>query len=172
MSPAHRIKGLTEDHNVDGFDCGDEDINEFLKEWALKYNSLKYARTYVMVNEENGDIIAYATVLNGVVELTDLDTTDFPCFPYPRMPAVLLARVGRDTEYRGKGLGKEMILYCIGLAHDLSESVGCRLAVVDSYTDRVKLYEDLGFVRCSEEEPEEDGERKTVKLYYDLVVEA
>lgn len=168
MPIAYKIEKLTEDHDVSGFDCGDESINRFLRVRAFKDQSEKYSSTYVMVNEENGDIMAYATVLNSVIRLTDVDKEDFPDFPYEKIPALLLARLGRDVSYRGKRFGETMIKYCVGLAQNLSRLVGCRLVCVDSYADKVPHYESLGFVRCSEEQPEEDGERKYVTLYYDL----
>ncbi len=168
MSIDYEIVKLMEDHDVSDFDCGDASIDRFLEEKALVDQNQRYSSTYVMVNKANGEIMAFATVLNGIVTLTDEDREDFPGRGYTRMPALLLARLGRHIPYRGEGYGKEMTLYCIGLAMELSKIVGCRLVYVDSYVDRVGFYESLGFVRYSEDEPEEDGGRDFVRLCYDL----
>lgn len=160
MRNSHRI-------DVSDFDCGDADIDRFLRT-AFEGQEQYYSVTYVMVSKENEDIMAYATVANGVIKMADLDEDMFGDFPHPELPALLLGRLGRDKEYRGDGLGQIMVKYCIGLAHELSRRVGCRVVYVDSYVSKVPLYEDLGFKQCSEEEKEEGGEQNFATLCYDL----
>lgn len=164
---SYEIVKLTSNHDVGDFDCGDADIDKFLK-MAFEGQEQFYSVTYVMVSKENEDIMAYATVANGVIKMADLDENLFSDFTHPELPALLLGRLGRDKKYRGVGFGQIMVKYCIGLAHELSKTVGCRVVYVDSYVSRVSLYEDLGFRKCSEELKEEDGDRNYVTLYYDL----
>lgn len=164
---SYEIEKLTSNHDVSDFDCGDADIDRFLKT-AFERQEQYYSVTYVMISKENEDILAYATVANGVIKMADLDEDPFGDFSYPEMPALLLGRLGRDKKYHGDGLGKIMVKYCIGLAHEISKTVGCRVVYVDSYISKVPLYEDLGFRKCSEELKEEDGDRNYVTLYYDL----
>ncbi|MFQ5909969.1 MAG: hypothetical protein ACE5IJ_04515 [Thermoplasmata archaeon] len=165
MPSQYRIEILTKDHDVKRFDCGDEGINRFLREDAIKQQEQKYLSTYVTVNGR--DVGTYATVANGVVELTDVEKEDFPDFPYPQIPALLLARLGRDIRYKGSGLGEIMIKFCIGLAHDVSEKVGCRVVCVHSYVGKAAYYESLGFVQCGGEQ-EASGKLRYVTLYFDL----
>ncbi len=45
-------------------DCGDEDLNNFLLEDDLDYHNSFLVKTYCLSNVENGDLIAFYSVLN------------------------------------------------------------------------------------------------------------
>ncbi len=56
---------LTPQHNLSDFDCGDNDLNEFLKDNALQFTEQRIANTFVLVDE--GKIVAYFCLPNDKV---------------------------------------------------------------------------------------------------------
>ena len=56
---------LTPQHNLSDFDCGDSDLNEFLKDDALNSIEQRIANTFVLVDESN--VVAYFCLLNDKV---------------------------------------------------------------------------------------------------------
>ena len=80
--------------------------------------------------------------------------------------SIKIGMLGTCNQYKRRGLGKEMVLYAIGQALKLSETVGCRFVEVDSdKTDEaVGLYTSSGFKEVQQKKPERD----TVWMYYDL----
>lgn len=56
---------LTPEHCISKFNCGDNDLDEFLKDNALLFSDKRIANTYVL--EEDGEIAAYFCLLNDKV---------------------------------------------------------------------------------------------------------
>lgn len=50
------------EHQINTFDCGDSDLNDFLQNDAILFFEKRIASTYVL--EDNGQIIAYFSLLN------------------------------------------------------------------------------------------------------------
>lgn len=78
--------------------------------------------------------------------------------------------LGTCERYKRKGLGREMVLYAVGQAERLSETVGCRFVTVDSdRTDEaIGLYRSCGFDEVQQKPAKPGEERKTVWMYRDL----
>lgn len=61
-------------------------------------------------------------------------------------PALLLGRLGIDKQFQGKPLfegmtgGIYLLKYVVGLALDLGQRVGCRLVILDTYSERLERY--------------------------------
>lgn len=45
------LVSLTPQHNLSDFDCGDTDLNEFLKDDALNFIEQRIANTFVLVDK-------------------------------------------------------------------------------------------------------------------------
>ena len=57
-----KIVPLTLDYPLTSFDCGDNDLNEFLLEDAKRFLEKRIANTYIL--EDNQNIVAYFCLLN------------------------------------------------------------------------------------------------------------
>jgi hypothetical protein len=57
------------------------------------------------------------------------------------IPGLLIGQMAGHIDYRGRGLGKLMIDWVIGLAlNNLSKYVACRLIIIQSDEDKVDMY--------------------------------
>lgn len=79
MSNEHlRIRKLQPDEVVKSFDCGDKDLNEFIIDEAPFYRKTLLAVTYVLESPENGETLAYFSLANDRVSLSDFESkTEF-----------------------------------------------------------------------------------------------
>ncbi len=160
-----RIEKLTERHNVSSFDCGDEQLNEFLKEDAITYQNGKVAVTYLYYTENQ--LIGFYCLLNDSIELTGkpkkvLDKLGKRQRSYP---AIKIGRLGVYKEYPRKGIGSEMVKIIIGQALSHSERIGCRFITVDAYnTPKVlSFYLKNGFKRLKK------SVNDSVPMYLDIL---
>lgn len=153
------INKLTEADDVSQFDCGDEEINSFLKEDAFQHQKDDLAVTYSLKNGEIGKILGYVSLAMGALEMDEDGIS-----PYPQQPAILLARLGVDKGYRGNRYGYQLIDYAVFVALGLKERVGCRYLFTEAYPERVDYYKKKGFQVC----PSGREKRKNVVMYIRL----
>lgn len=77
----YRIRKLSLDETVKSFNCGDADLNDFIINDAKNYRKSLLAVTYVFEHNTTGDIIAYFSLANDRVSLSDFkDKTEFNRF--------------------------------------------------------------------------------------------
>lgn len=66
---------------VSEFDCGDEDLNDFITNDAPLYRMNLLATTYVLENKNSGKVVAYFSVANDRISIKDFPSnTDFNRF--------------------------------------------------------------------------------------------
>lgn len=158
---------------VRSFDCGDKDLNEFIVDEATFYRKALLAVTYVLESTENGETLAYFSLANDRVSLSDFENkTEFNRFRKKRFvnekriksyPAAKLCRLAVSLSAREMHLGSYLIDF-IKAFFLLDNKTGCRFVTVDAYRSAIPFYEKNGFVPLV---AEDDG-GMTRLLYFDL----
>lgn len=169
----YKIRKLEIDDCVKNFDCGDEDLNDFIINDAPLYRKSLLAITYVLENKNNGDIVAYFGVANDRISIKDFPTnTDFNRFRKHRFvnekrlksyPAIKICRLGIDKSIQGRQIGTFIIDFVSTLFVTDNKS-GCRFLTVDAYSEAIPFYLKRDFAFLSS-----DDENKSTRLmYFDL----
>lgn len=168
---AYKVRKLQEGETIKSFDCGDEDLNDFILNNANAYHEARLTETYVYEHILNGDVIAYFSLANDRISIDDFDNnTEFNRFRRHRFvnekrirnyPAVKICRLGINNSFHGFGIGS-MLIDFIKLYYTKDNKAGCRFLTVDAYHKAVSFYErnDFLFLRKHND--------KTHLLYYDL----
>ncbi|MBH0159897.1 GNAT family N-acetyltransferase [Fictibacillus sp. 26RED30] len=137
---------LTEEELTDlaNFDCGDEEMNEYLVKEAFVSQELGMNTTTLLYYE--GRLAAFCSICADSIRLAEEEKGDD--LPLTNVPAIKIARLGRDKEFKEYGFGQYLIQHTILKALEIAEaSCGVRFITLDAYPERIKLYEDIGFVR-------------------------
>lgn len=173
ISVDFNIRKLTAADEVNGFDCGDEDLNEFIVKDAPLYAKSLLATTYVLQNRNTGKIIAYFSVANDRISINDFPSnTDFNRFRRHRFvnekrlrsyPAVKICRLGIDKSAQGHQIGTFLIDF-IGTYFVTENKSGCRFLTVDAYAEAIPFYMKNDFAFLSNE----DENQRTRLMYFDL----
>lgn len=66
-----KVKKLTWDYVISSFDCGNEDLNDFLKNEAKNYASKRLSVTYIVEMEAN--VAAFFSLSNDKISIPDSD---------------------------------------------------------------------------------------------------
>jgi predicted N-acetyltransferase YhbS len=133
-----RICLLEKGHDKAGFDCGKQQLNEYLQKFARQTQERDGSRTYVAL--EGNQVIAYYTLVVGDVEWKD-------CPPelskglgkYP-IPVLIIARLAVDRRFHGAGLGIGMIKDAFNRALAVSDIAGVAAVIVDAKDKEAKAY--------------------------------
>ncbi len=173
ISVEFNIRKLAAGDEVNDFDCGDEDLNEFIVKDAPLYAKSLLATTYVLQNRNTGKIIAYFSVANDRISINDFPSnTDFNRFRRHRFvnekrlrsyPAVKICRLGIDKSAQGHQIGTFLIDF-IGTYFVTENKSGCRFLTVDAYAEAIPFYMKNDFAFLSKE----DENQRTRLMYFDL----
>ena len=131
---------LKKEHNRELFDCGNDEINNYLKQYALQNQEKHYINATYVLLDNNYNIIAYVTL--SAVSMKDiLNKIRYSC------PALLIARVGVDKNHQKNGIGKKLLKFSFEKALLLHENFGCRFIIVKAKDKAFNFYKNkLNFV--------------------------
>lgn len=159
---------------VKTFNCGDEDLDNFIIKESSDYSKALLAVTYV-VREKSLDkkVVAYFSLAADKLSVSDFNSnSEFNRFRKHRFilekrirsyPAVKLCRLGVDCSVRKCGMGSAILA---SVSYMLTHGIrfGCRFLTVDAYKEAVPFYEKNGFLPLTSKDAN-DGTRM---LYLDL----
>ena len=114
------IQKFESDIPTDEFDCGDEDLNDFIKNEVQFYKKQLIAMPSVVLEKGKTDkVLAYFTLSNDKVSVTDFASNNqfnkfkkknFNKEKYLRSyPSVKIGRLGISKELHGVGIGTNII---------------------------------------------------------------
>ena len=139
-------------HDVKGFDCGDPDLNDFLKNDASRYQDEHLSHTRLAFLD--GKLVGYITLLADCIVLKTGEKKhvlqrllDFHQSIYT-FPALKVGRIGVQNGCQRSGIGTQLLKYTVGLVVRLNRelSIGCRFITLDAYPGSVTWYQRKGFV--------------------------
>ena len=162
-----KVGKISEIYDLGKFDCADKDINEFLRDDALKYQKENIATTLLFIYEES--ILGFCSLAADSVKLEkgkeDAKIRGGIGHAHEEYPALKLARFGRDIKFKKMGIGDFILKYVVGLAVKLNEDAAIRFITLDSYPKKVEYYMERGFVRnLHPDYKKEDGRPVSMRL--------
>ena len=141
-------------HDREGFDCGSEPLNRFLRQVARQHNERGVARTFVMVE---ADSQAPKPIL-GFFSLSAFEVTGAVLPPavakkLPReIPAARLGRLAVAKAMQGQKIGTVLLYAALKKVAQTAESIGIVALFVDAKdADAARFYEKFRFVPLPEQ---------------------
>jgi GNAT superfamily N-acetyltransferase len=136
---------LDASHEVEAFDSGRSELDDWLKRHALAAQKMDSARTFVAVRL--GRVIGYFSLAMGSVvreEAPNRLVRGMPAYP---VPMVLVARLAVDRAEQGAGLGARLLADTLRMAVSAGEAAAARLIVVDALDEQAaSFYRRHGFI--------------------------
>lgn len=161
---------LTEEEFGDlaNFNCGDAEMNDFFKNEAYNEQELGMNNTTLLYYE--GSLAGFYSICTDSIKLSDDEKSED--LIYTNVPAIKIARVGRDVTFKGLQVGSFLIKHVIHRALEIDNDLcGVRMITLDAYPHRVEYYESLEFKRNQHRMYNGKG-RITVSMRYDIYSEA
>ena len=141
------VQKLTDFHDKKGFDCGEPELNDWLKKFAKQHKEKGLSSTFVMVgNPDSSEVLGFYAI-----SLTELFNADLPDQFRKRLPqkvpAFRLGRLATANAYKGKGIGEAMLFDAIERVTRLSSEIGGTMLVVNAKASAISFYGRYGFER-------------------------
>jgi GNAT superfamily N-acetyltransferase len=175
-----KLTRLLSETVIKPFDCGDDDLNEFLTKDSKNFLSELLAVTYLY--EYGNETVSFFCVSNDKISHDekvahgekvfsnsewDKFQDDIPEGKRLRgYPAVKIGRLGVNQKYKRMGIGTDL-LDRLKMSFTENNKTGCRFVTVDAYNnpDTISFYTSNGFDFLTKM----DVKLKTRLMYFDLV---
>ena len=144
---ALKIETLTRNHNRAAFDCGNNELNRYLRNTARQHIEKGISRAFVLVEDSNPtDILGFFTLASCEILVEKLPRKYAKKY-LSRAPAANLARLAVKKNLQRKGLGTQMMVNAIERILRVSEHLGIIGFFVDAKNDEARtFYEQFGFI--------------------------
>jgi ribosomal protein S18 acetylase RimI-like enzyme len=135
-----QVSPLTGSHDRRGFDCGRQELNDWLRQVARQHQDKGVSKTFVAIREEAPRRICGYYALT----LAELESRHLPeawCKKLPRrIPGVRLGRLAVDGQYQGKGLGELLLVDALTRAQRVYADAGGIGLFVDAIDEPAASY--------------------------------
>ena len=135
-----QVLPLTGSHDRQGFECGRQELNDWLLQVARQHQDKGLSKTFVAVREDVPERICgyYALTL---AELEKRHLPDAWRKKLPRrIPGVRLGRLAVDKQYQGKGLGELLLVDALTRAQRIYTEAGGIGLFIDAIDERAADY--------------------------------
>lgn len=156
--PETDLHVLDGSHDREAFDCGVEELNNWLRTSASqqarnntaltivatpKYVAAWHEAGYGDVTE--GTVLGYFAISSGQAEGVDLRNEKNKKMPRS-VPVARLGRLAVDQRFQGQGLGEVLLVEAIMRTLSAAESIGVAGIFVDAKAGARSFYEKFGFL--------------------------
>jgi GNAT superfamily N-acetyltransferase len=132
------IEKLSSEHEVESFDCGKEELNLFLKQFALVNQHAESAQTYVACKAKQ--VVAYYSLTVGSILHPDVPERVKKGLPKYPIPVMILARLAVDSQFHSQGLGKALLKNALQRTAQGADIAGIRALLVHAKDDEAKAF--------------------------------
>jgi ribosomal protein S18 acetylase RimI-like enzyme len=144
-----RIEPLSKSHDREGFDCGSEPLNAFLKQTARQHMERGISRTFVLVDENASEpkpILGFFAL--NMCQMKSESLTKEESKKLPReVSAVRLGRLAVAKAHQRQGLGRILLFGAMRKFQEIFTHAGGVGLFVDAKDQEAKrYYERFGFV--------------------------
>ena len=166
-----RLVPLTLDYELTEFNCGDEQLNNFLYEDAKPSQELRIVNTFIL--EDNGLIVAYFCLLNDKISKDEVIGSRWKKirakFPkgkqFRSYPTIKIGRFAVSQDYRGLHIGTYLMEKLKLMLYERQGQSAFRYITVDAYLSAVEFYEKNGFVHLTKK----DEDEHTRLMFFDMM---
>jgi len=168
---------IREVEDVSHFSNEYDEYNFFLKEEAKNYEKLSISRTHLLIDMQNGSILAYMSLVADSVQLTksEKDIVELSLIPFTTFPAMKIGKLAVDSNAKQiyHGIGLLMIQLARGFTSNLNDNgIACRFLTIDADVEHnpnvTEFYIKNGFVP---NERLSSKKRLTVSMRKDIFID-
>jgi len=153
----HKIEPLGKSHDRDGFDCGSEPLNLYLKQTARQHADRGISRTFVLVEETAltpKPILGFFALSICRFKSEALSAAEAKRLPRD-VSGIRLGRLAVAKQHQRQGLGKALLAGAMGKFIEIFNTAGGIGLFVDAKDQEAKCYyEQFGFVSLPSNELE------------------
>lgn len=142
-----QFQALQDNHDTEGFTCGVDALDQWLKRIARQHISKGVSRTFVAIDPTHrAQILGYYSLTVAEIETDKLPKDVARKLPR-RVPLVLIGRLATALAARRQGIGALLLVDALQRIIRVANDVGVTLVLVDAKDNpAASFYQHFGFV--------------------------
>jgi GNAT superfamily N-acetyltransferase len=143
---------ISKKHDRETFDCGDADLNLYLKRYARQNHESGGAKCFLAVpTEQPARILGFYTLSPASLEYARTPALAKRGFGRYDVPVFRIGRLAVDQSVQSQGLGGSLLLRAAERCIRVAQEVGGVALLIDAKSDRAaKWYEGYGAMRLTD----------------------
>lgn len=132
LSPDN-IVPLEKGHDRSAFDCGNDDLNRYLKQQARQDAEKHVAAPFVLLEPGSPVVRGFYTLSASIIPVEELPPDMMKKLPrYGQLPVTLLGRLAVDQTARRQGVGEFLLVDAWRRCLEGAQQIGAMAVIVDA----------------------------------------
>ncbi len=139
--PVWREEPIAKSHDRASFDCGDEQINDFLRRFARQSHEQNASKTFCAVDPAvHNRILGFYTIAPSSAAYEKVPTAMTKGLARHEVSGFKLARLATDLTVAGQGLGGQLLVSAALRCLRVSAEGGGLLLIIDAKSERAAAW--------------------------------
>ncbi len=140
LLPEH-IHPLEKAHDRKSFDCGNEDLNRYLREQARQDAEKRVAAPFVFTQPGSKAVLGFYTLSASIIPVDELPPDLMKRLPrYGQLPLALLGRLAVDRTVGGQGVGEFLLVDALRRSLEAAQQIAAMAVIVDAKDARAESF--------------------------------
>lgn len=140
--------------NVENFNCGRPELDEFLKKHLAKQHADNILKAYLLItNDVIPEVMGFYTVSGGSYAKASMTRAYQKQVPYRETSCITLGRLAVDQRLARRGFATQLVIDALRVAYYAADAVGINSVMVKAKDeDAAAFYRKMGFIPLKSEE--------------------
>lgn len=140
LTPEH-IVPLEKGHDRSAFDCGNDDLNRYLKQQARQDAEKHVAVPFVLLEPGSQVVRGFYTLSASIIPVEELPPDMMKKLPrYGQLPVTLLGRLAVDRTAKGQGVGEFLLVDALRRCLEGAQQIGAMAVIVDAKDEQAESF--------------------------------
>lgn len=132
---------LEKGHDRSAFDCGNDDLNRYLKQQARQDADKHVAVPFVLLEPGSTTVRGFYTLSASIISVEELPQDMMSKLPrYGQLPVTLLGRLAVDRTAKGQGVGEFLLVDALRRCLEGAQQIGAMAAIVDAKNEQAENF--------------------------------
>lgn len=132
LRPEH-VSPLEKAHDRKSFDCGNEDLNRYLREQARQDADKRVAAPFVFTQPGSPAVLGFYTLSATIIPVDELPSDLMKRMPrYGQLPVTLLGSLAVDRSVGNQGVGEFLLVDALRRSLGAAQQIAAMAVIVDA----------------------------------------
>ncbi len=124
-----KIEVLQAHHQKKSFNCGQYDLNKFIKQYASQHQKSGTSKTYVAIDDD-AQVRGFYCLSITSIGFDGVDAVLTKRLPRYPLPCVVVERFAVDQAAQGQGVGKVLLAHALKQVSKVAQIIGVNFVVI------------------------------------------